>query len=123
MRQLSLNLIGLCEVEAPPLYPETAAGWKGAHGGASHQAAQVVTKELKGRRKLVLDYFSDLGRNTMGKTADEAAADLGLHPKTVAPRMSELAKLGLLEQSPIDGKSSLGATAHRWRIARGGANG
>lgn len=108
----------------PPKYPE-APGFRGAHGGTSHLAAQDAAPTAKALRNEVVEHLEGMeakfGLAFGGETADEIATALKRHPRSIQPRISELSALGKIEKGPRLGISALGSPANRWRIARQGA--
>lgn len=116
---------------APPtapemIYPPDSAGWKGEAGGPSQQAAQAVAPDANRLRLIVIEHLESreakFGSAYQGETADEIASALGMHIRSIQPRISELKKTGKIEPGKAMGKSAMGSAAHRWLLKRGGSN-
>jgi hypothetical protein len=103
----------LWTLDTGPSYPRRA-GAKAA--GTSREAADRI--EAKGRaatlRSAVLGAF-ELGWQG---TADELAFRLGESVLSVRPRVTELGKQGLLEQTGERHRNQSGASASVWRLKR-----
>jgi len=61
--------------------------------------------------------LAQIGRYPSGATADEIAKDLNLSVLSVRPRVSELNRLGDIEQTGARRKNESGMTATVWQIA------
>jgi predicted ArsR family transcriptional regulator len=93
------------------VYP-AAPGFKVA--GPSKEAAEKVATTSTKRRAAVLEEFK---RNPAGLTADEIATALNLSVLSVRPRVSELNRLGMIEQTGARRRNDSGMAATVWRIA------
>ena len=82
--------------------------------GPSQLAAQTVATTAKRLHAAVLEKFK---RNPAGLTADEIATSLNCSVLSVRPRVSELNRLGMIEQTGSRRKNESGMTATVWRIA------
>lgn len=100
----------LFEIEAR--YPN-APGYKA--DGPSRDAARRIKPMAATIRGRVLKIFTD--RYPAGFTADEAAKALALTEFTVRPRIAELHKLGLIEQTAMRRPNASGHNATVWRAA------
>lgn len=89
-------------------YPNTP-GWK--KSGTSSDAANKMKPHSSTLRNQVLEA---LRHEEM--TADEAAAAIGKTPFSVRPRVTELAKLGLIEESGVRRLNDSGSFAVVWRV-------
>ena len=92
------------------VYPD-APGFKVT--GPSKQAAEKVGTTSTKLRAAVLEEFK---RNPAGLTADEIATPLNLSVLSVRPRVSELNRLGTIEQTGGRRKNDSGMTATVWRL-------
>lgn len=88
------------------------AGYKAE--GTSRRAAAHVTATLGKRQREVLVVYECAG--PAGLTADEAADRLGLHVTVVRPRISELKKKGILEETGQERPTPLGMMADIYRV-------
>jgi predicted ArsR family transcriptional regulator len=93
------------------IYPD-APGFKVA--GPSKLAAEKMTSTSTKLRAAVLEQFK---QNPAGLTADEIARSLNLSVLSVRPRVSELNRLGTIEQTRLRRKNESGMTATVWQIA------
>lgn len=92
------------------LYPH-APGFQDTD--TSRAAAAAVKPKDKPIRQRVMDSLLEVGP----ATADEMAKRLGLHPRNVVPRVSQLHKLGKVADSGHRRQSDLGNPAIVWRLA------
>ena len=92
-------------------YPD-APGFKVA--GPSQMAAEKMTPTSSQLRAAVLAQFK---QNLAGMTADEIATALNLSVLSVRPRVSELHRNGLIEQTGSRRRNDSGMTATVWRLA------
>jgi predicted ArsR family transcriptional regulator len=81
-------------------------------GNTSQRASERVAPHVSRLREKVLDGFRRYGPST----ADEIAGKLNLTPFTVRPRVSELARMGDIEDVKIRRKNESGHTATVWRL-------
>ena len=95
------------------VYPD-APGFKVA--GPSKLAAEKVASTSAKMRALVLEEFA---QHPAGLTADEIATALNLSVLSVRPRVSELRRLGKIEQTGSRRTNESGMTATVWRLASG----
>lgn len=95
-----------------PRYPERP-GNKGRDTGVAAGAA--VAKRAARLRADVLDI---LGRFDL--TADECAARLHESVLSIRPRVSELARKGLIKDTKVRRQNASGRTAIVWRLKRAG---
>lgn len=79
----------------------------------SQDAADSMARSAKIYRGRVLDCLS---HHPAGLTADEIADRLGLTILSIRPRVSELNRLGLIEQAGERRANASGRMAHVWRI-------
>ena len=93
------------------IYPD-APGFKVA--GPSKLAAEKVAPASAKLRSAVLEEFK---RHPAGLTADEIATLLNRSVLSVRPRVSELNRLGMIEQTKIRRRNGSGMSATVWRIA------
>lgn len=98
-----------------PHYP-SAPGAK--TGGTSAEAAHKITS----RASVLRDRVESLFLTGATLTADECAEALGVTVLAARPRLSELAKMGLIVKSIKDGeperrKNASGMSAQAWRAA------
>ena len=93
------------------IYP-ARAGFKA--NGPSEEAAHRVSSGAAKMRAAVL---AQIASKPDGATADEAAKDLNLSVLSVRPRVSELNRLGEIEQTGARRKNESGMTATVWQIA------
>jgi hypothetical protein len=93
-------------------YP-TAAGWKGRD--TSEAAAQHI--EASGRAPTLRERARDLFKAGRRMTADEAAAALHESILSVRPRISELARLGVIRDTGERRLNSSGVRAVVWALA------
>lgn len=93
------------------VYPD-APGFKVA--GPSKLAAEKVASTSTKLRAAVLEEFK---QHPAGLTADEIATALNLSVLSVRPRVSELNRLGTIEQTGSRRRNDSGMTATVWRIA------
>lgn len=92
------------------VYPATA-GFKGRE--TSREAAEAITPICGTLRDKVLDILT---ANTAGLTADEVADKLRMTPFSIRPRVSELARLGLIEDTTVRrANKTSGRIAIVWR--------
>ena len=91
-------------------YPN-APGYKVA--GPSKLAAQKVASTSTKLRAAVLEEFK---QNPAGLTADEVATALNLSVLSVRPRVSELNRLGMIEQTGARRRNDSGMSATVWRV-------
>lgn len=91
------------------IYPD-APGFKVA--GPFQLAAEKMAPTSTMLRAAVLKEFKSGGR-----TADEIATSLNLSVLSVRPRVSELNRLGTIEQTGSRRRNESGMTATVWRIA------
>lgn len=85
--------------------------------GTSSDAARAISKRapsLKEKAFSVLLLAMAQGRT--GATADEVARELGETEFSIRPRLSELVKAGLIEDSGITHKNTSGHSATVWRV-------
>ena len=94
------------------IYPE-APGFK--ISGPSQQAAEAVGGNASKLRAAVLAQFAAY---PSGATADEVAKDLNLSVLSVRPRVSELNRNGLIEQTGSRRRNHSGMTATVWRVVQ-----
>ncbi len=95
-------------------YPD---GLPGHRGGTSREAAEVVVITLRDRQQRVLDVIR--ARGEKGATADEVLEALGeWNPNRTAPRITELAALGLIEKTGERRRTRSGCMADAWRACR-----
>lgn len=93
-------------------YPDGLPGH--ARAETSRQAAEAVAPMLRDRQQRVLDAIRS--RGSAGATADEVLEALGLwNPNHVAPRVTELAALGLIERTGERRRTRSGCLADVWR--------
>lgn len=92
------------------IYP-SAPGFKTP--GTSQQAAMAITPHATALRDRVESLF--LTGATL--TADECAETLGVTVLAARPRLSELAKMGLIVKTPERRKNASGMSAQVWRAA------
>ncbi len=93
------------------IYPD-APGFKVA--GPSKLAAQKIAPTSTKLRAVVLEEFR---QRPGGLTADEIATSLNLSVLSVRPRVSELRRLGMIEQTGSRRTNDSGMTATVWRLA------
>ncbi len=93
------------------IYPD-APGFKVA--GPSEQAAEAISGTANKMWAAILAQFAQYPG---GATADEIAKDLNLSLLSVRPRVSELNRNGLNEQTGARRKNESGMTATVWQIA------
>lgn len=98
MQQQTLNFSG---------YPNSP-GWK--KRGTSSEAARAIKPHANTLRNQVLEV---LQHEEM--TADEAAAAIGKTPFSVRPRITELFRLGLIEETGVRRLNDSGSFAAVWR--------
>ena len=94
------------------IYPD-APGFKVA--GPSQLAAEKITPKSEKLRTFVLEEFE---RHPGGLTADEIATALNLSVLSVRPRVSELRRLGMIEQTGSRRTNESGMTATVWRVVQ-----
>lgn len=92
-------------------YPHVP-GYK-ERNGTSQQAAQQAARTDDGNRALVLAALKAHGP----MTADEVGERVGLGPLQVRPRVAQLHKLGLVENTRQKRPSCTGSPSWVWRAA------
>lgn len=90
-------------------YPRTP-GWQPPD--TSIEAAEEIAPQVGRLQQLCLETIRAAGPD--GLTADEVAARLELTPFSVRPRVTELSKLGLIEDSGVRGENPSGRRAIVW---------
>lgn len=93
-------------------YPE-GVGFKGSANGPGADGAAYYERQVKGRRRQVLDGLQGLGGRG---TAEQIGARVGLHWYLTRPRLSELKALGLVIETGERGTSALGGQSTLWRV-------
>ncbi len=93
------------------IYPD-APGFKTQ--GPSQQAAKAISSTAATLRAQVLNEFK---QHQAGRTADEIATSLNLSVLSVRPRVSELRRLGKIEQTGSRRTNESGMTATVWRLS------
>lgn len=88
-------------------YPNSP-GWK--KDGTSRDAARKMKRTANTLRDQVLEA---LRHEAM--TSDECAAAIGKTPFSIRPRVTELAKLGLIEETEVRRLNDSGSLATVWR--------
>ena len=78
--------------------------------GTSKAAAESASMHSKRLREIVLDTL-----RWQSLTADEVAAHLRLSVLSIRPRVSELARSGLIEKTGRTKKNISGSSAYEWR--------
>jgi hypothetical protein len=92
-------------------YPD---GLPGHRGGTSREAAEVVAITLRERQQRVLDFLRE--RGDRGATVDEILEALGeWNVNRIAPRVTEMAKLGRIEKTGERRRTRSGCMADAWR--------
>jgi predicted ArsR family transcriptional regulator len=92
------------------IYPD-APGFKAS--GPSQQAAEAIGSTANKMRAAVLARFATYPN---GATADEVAKDLNLSVLSVRPRVSELKRMGKIQQTGARHKNDSGMTATVWQV-------
>lgn len=95
----------------PEEYPDKP-GFKAP--GPSEQAAEKIAGRAEIVRAAVLAAFK--GKYPDGATADEIAKEMNLSVLSVRPRVSELHRLGHLQDTGTRRKNESGMTATVWRF-------
>jgi hypothetical protein len=80
--------------------------------GPSEEAAQRI-----GAAKMRAAVLAQIGSYQSGATADEVAKDLNLSVLSVRPRVSELNRMGEIQQTAARRKNESGMAATVWQIA------
>lgn len=114
------------DTETADLFPPTRSGLaqqlghaphnhaaRGTAGAATRAAADAVMPGMGTRCAAVLEALGAFGG--VGATADEVADALGLIATQVRPRITQLADIGLIEQTGEFGTTALGRSSAKWR--------
>ena len=104
------DLFGLGQ---PSHYPDIP-GFRDAQ--ASREAARAITVRAGTLRRLVLSRYR--AAYPAGLAADEVAKAMGASVLSIRPRVTELKRAGLLEQTPDRHRNDSGLSAHRLRASR-----
>lgn len=83
-------------------------------GETSLAAAEAIAPKAASLRKQVLDYI----RNNPRLTSDHIAIGMGMPPRRIQPRVSELRRMGLITNNGRRPNPNSGKPAHCW-IAKG----
>lgn len=92
-------------------YPQTP-GYK--VGGPSQEAASKVALKAPNLRDKAVEIFSQHHR--LGLTADELAFLLNVSVLSIRPRLSELLRMGVIEDSGDRRKNNFKSTCTVWRL-------
>lgn len=87
--------------------------------GTSQDAAERIEPRSATLRRLVMGALESSPR---GLTADECAAMLGESVLSIRPRFSEMARMGMIEESGERRRNESGARANVYRAALGGGD-
>jgi hypothetical protein len=108
------NLFGWADwpAEKSKFYPD-APGFK--DWGTSRDAALAIACQAKTLRAAVLNCLLDAAPGAL--SADQIAIRLRRSPFSLRPRVSELARAGLIEPGPTRVVNDSGMSARTWRAA------